>query len=73
MEAMLEEKVTEEMIRRAIRAAPIALKLTPVMMGSAYKNRGVQLLLDGVLPTCPPDRGRNEAIDIAKNEESPFP
>jgi elongation factor G len=55
MEAVLEEKVTDARVihPRAIRAGTIALKLVPVMMGSAYKNKGVQILLDGVSPTCP--------------------
>ena len=46
-------------LRAAIRRATIALKMTPVMCGSAYKNKGVQLLLDAVrrLP-AEPDRGR---------------
>ncbi len=58
-EAILEEKVTEDVIQAAIRKATIALKLTPVFMGSAYKNKGVQLLLDGVLDYLPePRRGR---------------
>ena len=52
-EAILEEQVTEELIRAAIRKATIALKITPVFMGSAYKNKGVQLLLDGVVHYLP--------------------
>ena len=51
------DKVPDEMIHRAVREATIALQLVPVMMGSAYKNKGVQLLLDAVnawLP-APPD------------------
>ena len=42
------EKVPSEMLHRAIREATIALNLCPVMMGSAYKNKGVQPLLDSV-------------------------
>ena len=48
MEAMLEETVTVEMIRKAVRDATIARKVVPVMMGSAYQNRGVQPLLDAI-------------------------
>ena len=68
-EAMLEEKVTEELICKAVRSATINLQIVPVMMGSAYKNKAVQLLLDGVgkfLP-CPTDV-TNQAVDLEKDE-----
>jgi elongation factor G len=68
-EAMLEEKVTNELINAAIRKATIGLQIAPVMMGSAYKNKGVQLLLDAVamyLP-APPDVV-NEAVDLDRDE-----
>ena len=70
MEAMLEGKVTEDMIHRAVRTGTIQLKMTPVFMGSAYKNKGVQKLLDAVgqYLACPPDVV-NEALDTAKGEE----
>lgn len=59
MEMMLEEKpISEDMIYDTVRKATIARQLTPVFMGSAFKNKGVQLLLDGVeryLP-CPLER-----------------
>ncbi|MFO0573554.1 MAG: elongation factor G [Polyangia bacterium] len=64
-EAILEDRVTPELIREAIRRGTLDMKLTPVLMGSAYKNKAVQLLLDAVtyfLP-CPTDV-ENEAIDI---------
>jgi elongation factor G len=67
MEAMLEEEVTEDLIHEAVRKAVIGLQLVPVFCGSAYKNKGVQLLLDAVsryLP-CPTDVP-NMAIDMAK-------
>ncbi|MDI3283143.1 elongation factor G [Polyangium sp. 15x6] len=68
-EAMLEEKVTEDLINKAIRSATIKLQIVPVMMGSAYKNKAVQLLLNGVttfLP-CPTDV-TNHAVDLEKDE-----
>jgi len=69
-EAMLEENVTEEIIVDAIRHATIALKIAPVMMGSAYKNKAVQLLLDGVAAYLPnPADVPNNAVDLDKNEE----
>jgi elongation factor G len=69
-EAMLEEKVTPEIIRAALRRATIALKCTPVMMGSALGNKGVQLLLDGVTQYLPdPRQVENVALNLDKGEE----
>jgi elongation factor G len=47
------ESLTEEEIMRAIRAGAIAMKVTPVLCGSAFKNKGVQQLLDGVVDYLP--------------------
>src|SRR5881397_1153941 len=44
-----ESAVTPEMIRRAVRAGTLADEITPVLLGSAFKNKGVQLLLDAVV------------------------
>lgn len=69
-EAILEEKVTPELIQAAIRRCTISLKIAPVMMGSAYKNKGVQLLLDGVNSYLPaPNEVVNDAVDLDKGEE----
>jgi len=68
-EAMLEEKVTPELIRKALRESTIALKCTPVMMGSALGNKGVQILLDGVTQYLPdPTEVKNIALDLDKEE-----
>jgi elongation factor G len=48
-----ESSVTAEMIRRAVRAGTIADEMTPVLLGSAFKNKGVQLLLDAVVDYLP--------------------
>ena len=49
MEALLEEReVGRELILAAVRKAVITRELTPVFVGSAYKNKGIQLLLDAV-------------------------
>ncbi len=67
---LMEEEPTVEEIRKAIRNGVISLKLVPVFCGSAFKNKGVQLLLDGVnmyLPT--PEEKREHALDLDKNEE----
>ena len=69
-EAILEERVTEELIRAAIRKGTIELKLTPVFMGSAYKNKAVQKLLDGVVDYLPdPTEVVNEAHDLTADEQ----
>ena len=69
-EAMLEEKVTPEIITAAVRRCTIGLKIAPVMMGSAYKNKGVQLLLDGVNAFLPaPNEVENNAVNLDKDEE----
>ncbi len=47
------EEITEKEIRRVIRAATISGKLVPVTCGSAYKNTGVQLMLDAVVDFMP--------------------
>lgn len=46
-------EVTEEEINRALRKATIEVKVTPVLCGSSYKNKGVQLLLDAVVNYLP--------------------
>jgi elongation factor G len=68
-EAALEEAVTEELLIKAIRKATLTRELTPVFMGSAYKNKGTQPLLDGVtkLLPCPLDVN-TEALDLDKDE-----
>ena len=47
------QSLTEEEIRRVIRTATIKMKVTPVLCGSAFKNKGVQQLLDGVVDFLP--------------------
>jgi elongation factor G len=53
MEAYLEDKVQEEMIHAAVRKGVLSLGLTPVFMGSAFKNKGVQMLLDAIVKYLP--------------------
>jgi elongation factor G len=48
-----EESVTPEMIRRALRKGTLAIAITPVLLGSAFKNKGVQPLLDAVIDYLP--------------------
>ena len=69
-EAFLEGTETPEMIRAAVRAGTIAEQLVPVFVGSAYKNKGVQLLLDGVVDFLPdPSEVKNLALDLDDNEK----
>jgi elongation factor G len=71
-EAILEEKVTEELIHDAVRRGTLSLDLTPVFLGSAYKNKGVQLLLDAVTRYLPsPADVENTAVDLS-NDEAPI-
>ena len=70
LEAVLEDKATPEMIYTAVRAGTLSLKLTPVFLGSAYKNKGVQPLLDAVTLYLPnPIEVTNTALDLSKDEE----
>ncbi len=67
---LMEEPISIEELRAAIRRATLALKMTPVMCGSAFRNKGVQLLLDGVVHYLPnPTEVVNEAHDQEKGEE----
>ncbi len=83
MERYLDGQVLEiEEIKRAIRLGTISLKVTPVFCGSAFKNKGVQPLLDGVvdyLPSpvdLPPVQGidprTEEPITRSPSESEPF-
>ena len=70
MEAVLEEKVTEELVYAAIRKGSLAREVIPVFLGSAYKNVGVQLLLDGVLKYLPsPTDVKNHALDMDHDDK----
>ncbi len=70
-EAILEERVTEELIHDAIRRGTLALQMTPVLLGSAYKNKGVQTLLDAVcryLPSPLDAASTATALDLDRDE-----
>ncbi|MBU1163013.1 MAG: elongation factor G [Proteobacteria bacterium] len=69
MEAALEDKVTDELLISAVRKGTIAREITPVFIGSAYKNKGVQLILDAVTNLLPcPSEIENHALDLNNNE-----
>ncbi|MBN1107054.1 MAG: elongation factor G [Deltaproteobacteria bacterium] len=68
MEAIFEGNVTEALIHQAIRQGTLQRKLTPVFLGSAYKNIGVQTLLDGVCNYLPsPLEVENRALDLDRD------
>ena len=65
-----DEPVSAEILIRAIRKGTLTMKMTPVFCGSAYKNKGVQTLLDGVGLFLPaPTDITNEALDQDNNEQ----
>jgi elongation factor G len=71
-EAILEEQVTEELIHDAVRRGTIGQDLTPVFLGSAYKNKGVQPMLDAVVRYLPnPTEVENNGVDLS-NDEAPI-
>jgi len=68
-EAYLEDNVTEEIIHKAVRNATINRQMTPVFMGAAFKNKGVQPILDAVVRYLPdPSEVQNKALDRDKDE-----
>jgi elongation factor G len=68
-EAFLEGEASEDQIHAAVRAGVLSRKLTPVFIGSAYKNKGVQSLLDAVVRYLPaPAEVKNTALDLDNNE-----
>ncbi len=76
------DSITKQNMRDAIRAATIDMKMIPMMCGSAFKNKGVQLLLDAVCAFMPspvdkaeivgthPDTG--EEISVKPSADEPF-
>ncbi len=69
MEAILEDRVTEEQIHEAVRSGTLSMELTPVYLVSAYKNKGVQKLLDAVGRYLPgPSERQNTALDLSNDE-----
>src|SRR2546428_4038707 len=75
------QEITKEEINAAIRKGTIALKFTPVICGSAFKNKGVQQLLDGIvayLPSpvdIPPVKGVDEKgkeVERPADDQAPF-
>jgi elongation factor G len=87
LELILEEKeIPEERLKQAIRKATLEIKLTPVLAGSSFKNKGVQPLLDAVIAYLPsplevppvegvePVKGEDEGRPASRRptEDDPF-
>ncbi|RMH63420.1 MAG: elongation factor G [Calditrichaeota bacterium] len=65
------EEIAPEEIKSAVRKATLDLSITPVFCGSAFKNKGVQKLLDGVIDYLPSplDIGAVTGTDVDGDEE----
>jgi elongation factor G len=72
MEKFLEgAEIAEEEIRAALRKATVAVKAVPVLVGSAYKNKGVQRLLDAVIDYLPSPMDVSEISGIDPKTDCP--
>lgn len=68
---LAEEKISPEQLVNAIRRSTIALKFTPVFLGSAIKNTGVQPMLDGVCAYLPnPSEAPVRAVDVEASRQA---
>ncbi len=73
MELFLEEKeIPNDLLKKVVREATLKLMITPVFCGSAYKNKGVQLLLDAVLDYLPSpiDIGATVGTEVDDEEKT---
>jgi elongation factor G len=72
-----EQEVSPERLKQAIRKATLAIQITPVLCGSSFKNKGVQVLLDAVLDylpsplDVPPVEGVESAKGSSNGDEQP--
>ena len=73
MELYLDEKeISSELLKKIARKATLKLMLTPVFCGAAYKNKGIQLILDAVIDYLPSpiDVGAVVGTDINNSEKT---
>ncbi len=74
MELLLaEQDVPEELVHRVVKLAVQEQDVTPVFMGSAYKNKGVQALLDAVVRYLPSPLDRQVVAKAHNNPDQKFP
>ncbi len=74
MELLLsEEPVPDELIHETVKSAVQSQDMTPVYIGSAYKNKGVQLLLDAITRYLPSPLDRKIKAKNWSNPDEPFP
>lgn len=79
---IMEEEITNDELKKAIRKGTIALNFVPVFCGSAFKNKGVQPLLDAIVDYLPSpldvkgmegkDVNSGEMITVTPSDEAPF-
>ncbi len=83
MERYIEGKTaSEDEIRAALRKGTIGLRVVPVLCGAAFKNKGIQSLLDGVVDYLPSpidvpaiagiDPEKDEAVEREPSDDAPF-
>src|ERR687897_443102 len=63
------EEIEPDQIREAIRKATLEIQMTPVFVGSAFKNKGVQPLLDGVIDYLPIPLDRPPVVGVTADGE----
>ena len=65
------EEIYSESIKKAIRAATIAVKIVPVVCGTSYRNKGVQKLLDAIVDFMPSPLDKKAIEGINPNTDEP--
>ena len=65
------EEISSESIKKAIRAATIAVKIVPVVCGTSYRNKGVQKLLDAIVDFMPSPLDKKAIEGINPNTDEP--
>ncbi len=79
---LMEEEISIDELKAALRRATVATKIVPVVCGTSYKNKGVQKLLDAIVDYMPSpldipsieghDPATGEVIERHSSDEEPF-